>query len=400
MAERKPGKRTAYNLIRILIFLVLLSAAAFIAYRAVEGYQENRLSYFLEEYRSVQPGDLKAFVMERYFDGADMERCLDRLLDDAAAGKTDTGLFESEGSLMARLLEMLRNDPPKAYISYENYDVSSVPATVTAETAGDVVSAFNAHGPITVTVCCGGSEFAKFLFDHSSQKTVSGFRKYEYVSCEFFPPEKREILITVPHGAQIDVNGVRVTSDCLTGNRTEAKDADRMPEGEPGLYYEEYRITGLLSEPEIRVTDADGSMMTVQKLPDGTFRCERGYSEKLRGEYSRYVLDALEYNAVYKQYDCPASYFIDSFENGSKAHTWAKSIFKYFVVDHSGYTITEEQAEEFLAYSDRVFSCRVRFTHKLLRYGRDDFTNYVDMNLWLRRGADGRFRIYDYDINY
>lgn len=380
---------------RFPIFWVLLLAFIIISVIVINNALD-KITAFLEEYESVQPKYVEAEVFDSYFKRIDYEKLLtaaDR------GGNEDITEFEDKEDLI-NYLKGLYSDKEITYYSISTGTSNAQTAQLDlSDLAGYFVDQFNSKGDIKYIVKADEDKIAEFTLVHSdSAAKISkhGFKEYELGSIElfFFPHES--VTVKLPKTSTLTVNGVKVSDKYLIPEVNEEEEFNKhLPEGLEGVVYVAYTVDGLYLKPEISVTDKDGrTVEAVYNAEDNYWAAGFLYDDALAAQYSTYVINAIQKYAAYMQMDGSRADFIDYYDTDSDLWENIITTENYFVWEHEGYTFKNQKASEFYRYNDDVFSCRVSMTHVLHRYGWEDYVDYIDMTIFLRK-VDGNYLIFD-----
>lgn len=395
-AYRRKRKKTS-RFPFFAIFIILLCAVAVIAVSSLL----KKVTAFLEEYESVQPKYVGEQVYNRYFREERYGDLLEIYRKSREDGKIPISEFETEQDVINYLKTLCSSDD----MSYVEVSASAASSSVyklsLKNITGYFVNVFNDMGDVRYVVQSKGGKFAEFVISHSKDPgmvTPSGYVKYDpepsSISLYFYPHES--VTLKIPETSVITINGKTVSQEYLTDYREETESVKHMTDGAKGLVYVAYSVKDLYNEPRIEVKDKDGNAMQPVFNEEGNYYfCEARWSEELEKQYGQYVLTAMERYAAYIQDDGYSKDFRDYFDTDSQLwrnimdNPWA------FVMEHTSYGFEKEKAGEFYAYSDNVFSCRVSFEHHLKNPGAEDYIDYLDLTIYLHKGSDGIFRIYD-----
>ena len=105
-------------------------------------------------------------------------------------------------------------------------------------------------------------------------------------------------------------------------------------------------------------------------------------------EFSDYVIEAAEAYAAYMQNDTGFRHVAPYLDDDSELYELTRTTTTAFVIDHNGYSFSDESASEFTRYDDNTFSCRVKLTHTLQKYGSDDYVEFFDVTFFLHKVGD------------
>jgi len=357
----------------------------------------RKVTHFLEEYESIQPKYAETEIFEKYFSPIDYDALLEY---SGRGGESDLTEFETREDLI-EYLKALYGDKEITYYSISTGTSGSSASPLDIKNIAQFfVDQFNSKGDIKYIVKADNDKIAEFTLSHSedpSMKSMSGFKKYELsnITLFFFPHES--VTVKLPKSSTLKINGTEVNESHRIEDVYEETDSVKhMPEGTEGIVYVAYLVKDLYLKPEITVTDKDGKNTAVEYIEeDNYYSSDFVYDDALAAQQSAYVINAIEKYAAYMQMDGARRDFIDFFDTESDLWKNIISTENYFVWDHTGFSFRNQSASEFYSYSPDVFSCRVKMEHLLHNYGREDYVDYIDMTLYLKKSSDGVFRIYD-----
>ena len=220
---------------------------------------------------------------------------------------------------------------------------------------------------------------------------------YQLDSVEYtYRHEALDARITTPLGVQLRVNGIPLDESRRDASRDMATTSCAyMPEGVRGLIIGTYCLSGFTNPPTLTATYPDGTVIPLLPLEgDGSaehplrYEATVRYNEPLALTYREPLLDFCRKYAAYMQSDGGFAAFASYLDKNSLLYDQIRTTEVYFVWDHDGYDIEDAEATDFYVYDDNTFSARVRYTHVLHKAGMEDYRDYTDMTLYLRRVGD------------
>jgi len=342
----------------VLLSLVVLFFAAFaVGLRYVKA--------FLADYEAALPKYAAEAVFKRYYDAEDKTDLV------RASGFTASE-YESEEDILKKLDETIGGQP----LSYR-----------TVSTGLD--------GREKYTVKAGDKKISSFILMKSGEKSQYGSDLYALESVELFLKKDQSASILVPNGYTLKVNGKDASSDAITERDIPTLSCEHMPEGVKGLTYSQYTVSDLLHAPSLTVFAPDGRECALEQDEDRDIpKAHIVYDEALQAEMSEYVLTAAKTYAAFMQMDGTRNKVLPYFEKGTPLYDSINTVEYYFVIPHSSYDFEDVKCSEFFRYDDNTFSCRVSFVHVLKKPGMEDFRDFIDITLYLRKVGD-QYLIYD-----
>ena len=178
-------------------------------------------------------------------------------------------------------------------------------------------------------------------------------------------PGSMSVVIEVPSGASVSVNGTVLDSSYISSSSVPEVLANSVQFISDPPLADYYTIGGLLSDPEISVTDASGKALTITETTDGysAFAADQEFIDSVEDR----VYQAIENYATYfisMSYDL--KYYI---EYGSDLYSYIfgsdtmdpilTSLYNYEEIDH--YDFAEESATNYMKYADDCFTVDIKY---------------------------------------
>ena len=198
-------------------------------------------------------------------------------------------------------------------------------------------------------------------------------------------PPLDPVFVKLPERFTAYANGVELTDEYVTVSGLIEDERETVPEGAYLFTYKICEVSGMYEEPQITAKDENGE--DVSLLYDAETRlysCGYEYSEELKEQYSDYVIKAMKAYAVYMQNDSSFGDVRGYFDPSTVLYNDMRLNPGSFVWEHNGYRIENMEVSGFFDYGG-VISCRVRFDHVLKKDGKEDYTDYNDHIVYLRR---------------
>lgn len=337
--------------------VLLLVAASVVLWTVLDAYESTRPKYVAEQ------------VFNDYFKTAKIGALMQKFPTESAA-------FEDVNSIYDGISE--KYDPSK----FQYFSVST-----------------DENGNEQYAVTCDNKRIAYFTVSPTNKKAAYGFKYYELSGAEVFLGSYGDVAVKVPKGYKLQVNGIDVAASYITTADIKSASCDYMPEGVNGIMYDKYTVTGLVFEPTLKVTDANGTETTLT-YNDEEECYEAGivYNTTLAEKHEDYILKAMREYTKYLSNDATFGAVSGYLDKNSPLYGRVRSVEVEWVRDHSGYKISNEKVEEYYQYSEDIFSCRASLKETLMRPGYDDYHEFIDLTLYLRR-VDGKFLIYEMITN-
>ena len=248
---------------------------------------------------------------------------------------------------------------------------------------------------VLYTVKCDGKKFATLELKKSGETTKHGIELYALDSVSLNPKLLGSYSVQLPKNYLLTVNGAPADAKYALGDDVPTASQDFMTEGVSGIVYTTYTFDRLCAAPTFTVRDADGRESAVRYDGDkDVYVADILYDDALASEYADYSIEAAKAYATYMQNDASFAQIKKYFDPSSELYGNLRTSQTMWVIDHNSYEFKDVEASEFYAYSDEVFSCRVKLTHVLKYRGLKDYNDYVDMTFYFRL-VDGKYLIYN-----
>ncbi len=341
----------------IAVALVLLVIAAFVLHSVLSAYESTRPAREAER------------VFNQYFVTRDFAGLMSEI-------KSDYFNFDDAERVKKGVTELYGN----AELAY---------FTVSSSTEGEEKYA----------VTSDGKHIAYFTVSKSDEEGKYGFNHHKLSSAELFLPEYGDITVKVPEGYALKVNGKEVDNKYLIAANIEGDSCKYVPDGVKGITYSEYKIEGLFFEPEVVVERADGVKTEVELNEEKKYYTANVvFSDSLKDIHTDRVLEAATAYTAYLSKDGSFQAIAKYIDKSASIYNRVRLIETNWVRDHNGFAISDEQAFEFYAYSDDVFSCRVKLKETLMRPGYANHVENIDIILYWHK-VNGQYLIYEIVAN-
>lgn len=301
--------------------------------------------------------------------------------------------LETEGreSLLYRTLcdGLSPYETEKGKTSFADAKLLTVPlslkSTTSAVTAADV----------QYTLCRGDEKIAMMRLEKDAEGGDFGFVGYHLQSASFLPSNLYTVSVSVPVGYKLYLGGMPVGEEAALPEQTADASAKFMPDGFSGVVRKTYRADALCDVPSIEVYSDKGVPVEIRPgETDGDYVAALAYDEDLAREYADYAIEATKAYAAYMQNDRGFGAVRPYFDAESALYEQLRTSATMWVIDHNGYSFSDEKASEFISYGEGVFSCRVSLTHTLTYPRLKDYHDYIDMT-WYFHLVDGKYLIYN-----
>ena len=247
---------------------------------------------------------------------------------------------------------------------------------------------------IEYAVKCDDKRFASFSLEKSGETTAHGFALYKLKDATLNTTMLSSHSIQIPVGYSLKVNGIPADSKYCMQDRIETESKGFMPDGVDGIVYTTYTFDLLCAEPAFEVLAPSGKVCEVIQAENGVYKADIVYDDTLATAFSEYVIAATEAYACYLQKDANFGKVGKYMDPQSQLYENIRTSPNWMVISHNSYAFEDAQTSEFFAYSEDVFSCRVKITHVLKYKGLNDYRDYIDITWYLKK-VDGKYLIYN-----
>lgn len=246
-----------------------------------------------------------------------------------------------------------------------------------------------------INVKADQKKFANFTIVKDEYPDDFGIYSYSLGKIELFYAPEYSVNALIPFNYSLLLNGCEIGEDYITEKDITDDERLNIPEGTYKLTYTRYSIKELMAEPTVTVKDRYGNEAELKYDEEkNEYTVDIDYSETLKAEYEKYVLEGMKLYAARMQNDAEFSQCKKYFEEGTDLYKQIRANPGSFVWEHDGYRFEDEYTGEYYAYDESTFRCHVKFNHILVKKYLEDHPDLVDMNVYFRKGDDGVYRIY------
>ncbi len=351
----KKKKMSLYMKIYISVisaFVLLLAVGSVFLWFLLDAYEATRPQYVAED------------VFNRYFKASNIGELIENHSSESLA-------FENAESINLGVNE--KYDPSK----FEYFSVATLE-----------------DGSEQYAVAYENYRIAYFTLGKTNKKAGFGFKYFELKSVEPFFSQLGPITVKLPQGYKLFVNGIEADSSYITETDIESESSKYMPEGLSGLLYTKYTVSGFIFDPKLSVMTPDGREAELTVGSDGIYEADVLSDTELEKTHKDFVIKAVSEYTKFLSNDTYFGSIGQYLDKSSAVYNKVRSVEVEWVRDHYSYSISDQKAWDFIGYSDDVFSCRVSMTETLKRYGYDDYKEFIDVTLYLKK-IDGKFYIYE-----
>ena len=189
-----------------------------------------------------------------------------------------------------------------------------------------------------------------------TKKGKYGFEFYELSDAEIFFAPYGSVTVRVPDNYTLFVNDVPVGDKYVTASGIEGDSCKYMPEGVEGVKYKEYKLSGLFSEPTLKVMSQDQQEVAVTlDKTNNIYTAALAYDSELETEMKDYIIKAASVYTAYMSNDAKFTAVSKYLDSSAEIYDRVRKSEVYWVRDHNGYKISNEKASEFYKVRRRCF---------------------------------------------
>lgn len=368
--EKKNGavKKVFGNRVSLIFYIGLgvIVFAALIAIGKFNGYLEK----YLTDFEATRPKYTVENIFKQYFENPDFTVLTEK------AGCSVTGEFNKQEDLV-KYFEELTKDKEITHVYVAGSDKTKI------------------------NVKADGKKFAAFTVKKASSPSEYGFDVYELDEIKLFYTSDHSIKFRVPFNHKVAVNGVLLTDEHKTKTGITEDKRETIPDGTYKFSYDEYEVKDLILPPEYAVYDSKNNNVTAQYDEENDiYTADFVYDDSMKEKHEGFVLQAVENYAGRIQNSGVTMTMIKKyFEYGTETYERIRKNPGNFVWDYDSHHFEEEWTGEYYSYDDNTFSCKVKMIQVMCKRGQKDYRESINVTLYLRRGDDGKYMIYDLQTN-
>ncbi len=319
------------------------------------------LKDWLIQYEASQPNHKRDEIFAQLFDEPDWKKVYQ------LAGVTDT-TFENSDSFAAAMDKL----------------VGDTKLTCLETSAG-------LSGDKKFIVKLKDTKIASFTLTGGAQSQTE-IPQWELGTVEVFFQRTQQVTVERIPGQTVYINGVAL-DDSYIIRTTHTKAEEYLPEGFHGFRLERLQVTGLLTEPEVMLKNADGSTATlIRDAETGIYspefapmvptEAEKALALAATKTYGEYMIGKTTLSAIQKHFDTDSQFYqtIKKSEVG-----WAQS--------GASYAFTQPVYSDFYRYSDTLFSIRLDITLQQTRFDGSVKNYNLNNTLFFQQNAQGQWLV-------
>lgn len=212
----------------------------------------------------------------------------------------------------------------------------------------------------------GEEKIATFTLT-STENVETGIDDWTLGNVEIFFTRRHSVIVEKLPEHTVFINGVPL-DDSHTIRTVETAVESYLPEGAHGYRLVQQQLTGLLTEPQVTVTDANGNPVTVVKDPEiGVYRLPVEIMQATEAE-QQLALNAIQAYAKYMIRAEGIEAVSACFDTKSEIYDVIRKYEAWTMQSYASYAFTEPTYSDFYRYSDTLFSIRVKLNLNVKRY--------------------------------
>lgn len=240
----------------------------------------------------------------------------------------------------------------------------------------------------------GNEKIATFtLVNHNQSESQTEIEDWQLGSLEFFVRYNESYYIKKMDGHTVYVNNSPL-DDSFTIRISTTNAESYLPESVTGIRVCTQQITGLASEPNIRIVDAAGNEMQVVYDESTHTFAEPSNTDTISDTERDLAINAVKTYALYMIKRAGEGDIAEYFLRGSDAYNAITDTERGFVQDAASREFVNEAVTNYCRYSDNLFSVRVSVTLNQYRASGSVKESTIDQSLFFEKQANGKWLCY------
>lgn len=297
-------------------------------------YADNLVDDFLINFQNSQPTARSEDIFNEYFAAPDWEK-----------------LYQMAG------LEGTLYEDATVYAAYMNEKVGTQKLTYAETSAG-------LSGGRKYLLKLGNETLGYFtLKDMASSDAELADWQLGEISLNI--TSNKSVRVQTNKGSSVAINGVPLDSSHIVQVSTTLA-SNYLPEGVRAPTTCVYLLEGLMYEPQVTVTDAEGNIASVVYDEQAGMYIEQTIDPTISDEQMESAMNAARTYARYMIEEATKDELCNVFDPKSKICKTITSM-TMWMQGHNGYKITDEEVTQYCRYSDKYFSVRVTLSLNVTR---------------------------------
>lgn len=353
--KKKKANRTITAIFYTVYFLII------IAFFAGMFFVNNWINNWLLDYEAAQPTATCNEVFTRLFADPDWAT-----------------LYKMVGA------EDGKFDGAESYAAYMEAKVGSSELTFAETSAG----LSQGHKYLVKL----GDETIGYFMLEDQKESVTDIPNWQLSDLSLNITRNHQVQIQCLDGHKVSVNGITLDDSYVT--RISTTMAEKyLPAGTKGVRMQTYLVDGLMTEPEIMVTDENGNISTItynaetgvyeeQTAVNTMGEEERERAQKTAETYGLYMIKEANYSGLAKYFDANSQIF----KTITGMQLWMQK--------HYGFTFANQEVSDYCRYSDDLFSAKASLSLNVKRSDGSTKEYTVDSTFFFKKYNSG-WKCYD-----
>ena len=276
-----------------------------------------------------------------------------------------------------------------AYVTYMEEKVGDTPLTGLETSAG-------LSKDKKFIIRLGDEKVAAFTLvdkNHASGKT--DIPNWQLGEIELFFERSGTYYIKTIEGQQVQVNGVPLGDGSIISVST-TRAGEYLPEGVTAPFTALYQADGLMTAPQITVTDQNGNQVETAYDPESrTYTVAAAAGETMDAELQKRVLSALKTNAMYMSAKGGLEEELaEYFQRGTDLFKTFTSMERTWNQKYKDHSFSDDKVTDYVRYNDDMFSARVSTTLHLVRGDRTEKVTVLDQSMFFQK-VQGKWKCFE-----
>lgn len=210
---------------------------------------------------------------------------------------------------------------------------------------------------------------------------------------ELYINREKSVMVQKLDGCTVHINGVAV-DDHHTIQVSSTIAEEYLPSGTTGLRICTQKIDGLLSDPEITITDQNGESVEVTWNEEKGMYVQEYSSASMGPQEKERVLNAAETYSKFMIEEATRKQLGQYFLSNSEIY---KTIIRMelWMQGNNGFNFTNQTVSEYTRYTDDLFSARVSLSLNVTRTNGTVKEYKLDTTLFFELQSDGTWMVFD-----
>lgn len=356
---RKRKKRTTRGTKIFYSIYALVSVAAIVAILCALPFLRSWLSQF----EASQPNHKRDEVFAQLFENPDWKQLY-----------RDAGIADS------------KFENADSFDAYMHSKVGDKKLTWLETSAG-------LSGDKKFLVKLGDEKIACFILSGGAASQTD-IPEWNLSSLELFYDKNQSIRVERFPGQTVYINGVAL-DDSYTIQKTSTLAQNYLPDGVMGFQSQIQQVTGLMSQPEVKVVNADGTEAVITYDAETDCYGQTAPSFQIGQEEKDAALNAVQTYAKYMIKKASLGEVQKYFLTGTKTYSTIASSEVGWMQSFSSFSFTEPEYVDYYRYNADTFSVGVNMNLEVLRGNGTTKVYELNSQLIFKKDANGKYMVYE-----